>query len=97
MDKQDTLKVKLITLIHEIENAKNMVDAETQEFLINLESLVKKHLINVEQGTFPASHGNLLGTTRAISEFNNLLKIDALCDAAYDADVYYSNECYDWS
>lgn len=34
MNKQDVLKVKLLTLIHEIENAKNMVDAETQKFLI---------------------------------------------------------------
>lgn len=63
MNKQDVLKAKLIALIHEIENAKNMVDAGTKEYLNNFESIVTKHLIGIEQGTFPASKGNLLGTT----------------------------------
>ncbi len=98
MNKQDVLKIKLLNLVHEIENAKNMVDVGTQEYLIDFESLVKSYYIKrIEQGTFPASKGGLLGTARAISEFDNLNIITALYKAAYDADVYYSDECYDWS
>lgn len=53
--------------------------------------------MSIVQGSFPASQGKLLGTGRAISEFDNLNEIVALYDAAYDAYAYYSNECYDWS
>jgi len=76
----------------------NRYDKGIEEYLIDFESLVRSHYIErIEQGTFPASKGGLLGTARAISEFDNLNIITALYNAAYDADIYYSDECYDWS
>ena len=83
-------------LINEIDKAKDSVDGETANYLSNIKKVVENVMTRLQNNELPQSNGGLIGTMRAISEYDNLSCIQGLYDAASDVDIYYSKECKEW-
>ncbi|MCM1172351.1 MAG: hypothetical protein NC393_09520 [Clostridium sp.] len=93
MDKKQELLKKFHLLIQEIEKAKKVADGEKNIYLDNYEEWIEAVTRRLQDGTLPASKGELIGTTRGISEYDSLASIKTLYDAASDVDLFYSREC----
>ena len=87
---------KLKILVREIDEAKNLVDDEKIRYLNNYKIGIENVIAKLQNGALPASKGGLLGTMRAISEYDSLAGIKSLYDAAADVDLFYSKYCYEW-
>lgn len=96
MDKRQELLQKLQILVQEIDKAKNIVDNEKISYLSNYKSGIENVIAKLQDGILPPSKGGLIGTMRAISEYDSLACIKELYDAASDVDLFYSKECHEW-
>ena len=96
MDNRQELLKKLMILVQEIDEAKNVVDDEKIGYLNNYKIGVENVIAKLQDGVLPASKGGLIGTMRGISDYDSLACIKKLYDAASDVDLFYSKECYEW-
>ncbi len=96
MDSRHELLEKLKILAQEIDKAMNIVDDEKIGYLENYKIRIESIAAKLQDGVLPASKGGLLGTMRAISEYDSLAGIKSLYDAAADVDLFYSKYCYEW-
>lgn len=93
MNKYIILEKKLEKLCDEIDLAISNVNEDTKRYLRKYKLNIKNNIEKVHEKRIEPSGGELMGTLRAISEFDNLSAIDSLYDAAYDVDIYYREEC----
>ena len=96
MDKRQELFKKLCHLTEEIDKAKKPADCEKLKYLKSYENWVKIIMKRLSDGSLPLSKGGLIGTMRAISEYDGLSSIKGLYDAAADVDLFYMQECREW-
>lgn len=87
---------KINFLLVEIVKAKEIVDESKKAYLDNYKKGIENIVKQLENDTLPASNGGVMGVMRGISEYDSLAIITPLYDAAYDVDLYYSNECKEW-
>lgn len=59
-------------------------------YLNNYENRIRILIKRLQDGTLPASKGELIGTMREISEYDSLASTKTLYDAASDVDLFYS-------
>lgn len=96
LDKRKILLKKKKKLIEEIDKAILIVGDDKKEYLYRFKSVVNQLIKKTKDGTLPPSNGGLIGTMRAISEYDRLTSISELYDAAVDVDLFYSKECCKW-
>ena len=56
------------------------------------DTVVNKLIDAIRHGNLEPSEGGRLGLLRGISDFDGLAEDEELCDMAFDADKYYSND-----
>ncbi len=94
MVKYKILYEKLHILKMETELAILKTNNDDMQVYLNIYKENILRLMNLTNNkTINDSEGASLGVFRAISEFDELAAIDALFNAAYDVDDYYSNNC----
>lgn len=96
VNKKEKMLEKLYHLVQEINDVQRILNEEKKQYLKNYQTYVELIITRLQNDTLPSSKGGLIGTMRGISEYDDLANIDSLYDAAYEVDLFYSEECQEW-
>lgn len=92
MDKYESLERKL-RAIKKCLGELNIYDDATKLYVVNYGRYVDDLIELVHNREIHNSNGALLGLGRGLSDYDELCSHDALLEAAYEADNYYSKVC----